>query len=222
MTSVSKSYDFVPGQTIESSQVDANFDDVVNYINGEVIVRDASKAFTAIPSGPGTDPTSPNQFARKQYVDNADNLRVKIDGSTAFTGIPSGPATNPSTANQFTRKQYVDDAVAAKVSLPNPVAPSLNITNPQIRVGNVVGTTDGVGEIGFPFASAFPTACIGVCITIGDVNAGGMVVGVKGLSAGGFTAAVWSPTVVASIGGGYGVVRQTNSSVRLNYIAFGY
>ena len=213
MTVVAKTYTFIPGTPIESAQANQNFDDLVNYINGEVIVRDASKAFTAIPSGPGTDPSSDNQFARKAYVDQ----RVKIDGTTAFTGIPSGPPTNPTTANQFTRKQYVDDLVAPKVALPG-------ITNPQIRVGNVASppNTDVNGEIGFTFSTPFPNTCIGVCITIGDVNAGAMVAGVKGINASGFTAAIWSPIVVAGLGGGYGVSRQASSAVRLNYIAFGY
>ena len=216
MTAIAKTYTFVPGTPIESDQANQNFDDLVNYTNEEVIVRDASQAFTAIPSGPGIDPTSPNQFVRKQYVDNADNLRVKIDGSTPFTGIPSGPAANPTTPNQFARKQYVDEAVAAQVDLPG-------IANAQIRVGNVVSTTDAVGEIGVNFDSPFPNTCIGVCITIGDVGVGSMVAGVRNekLSRVGFQAAIWNANVATDLSGGLGVTRQASSLVRIYYIAFG-
>lgn len=61
--------DFVNGTPAEADQVDQNFDDILNYINTEVIVRDAAVAFTSIPSGPNSDPTTANQFTRKQYVD---------------------------------------------------------------------------------------------------------------------------------------------------------
>jgi hypothetical protein len=219
MAVFTKTYTFTAGAKVKASEANQNFNDISTFLNNSVVHVDASKAFTGVPLGPSTDPTVDNHLARKLYVDQ----RVKIDGTTAFTGIPSGPATNPTTDNQLTRKKYVDDLVGtSKVSLPSPVAPSVTAANPQLRIGNVVGTTDVNGEVAFSFQTAFPTACLGVCITIGDVGAGAMVAGVKTLTASGFTAAIWTPTVVAVISGGNGVSRQASSAVRLNYIAIGY
>lgn len=219
MTSVSKSYDFVPGQTIESAQVDANFDVLVNYTNGEVIVRDASKAFTAIPSGPGTDPTSPNQFARKQYVDNADNLRVKIDGSTAFTGIPSGPATNPTTANQFTRKQYVDDSAVTPLTF----RPSMANTGQIIKARDAVVVTDAFGQATVPFVDgSFPTECTTVVVSSGDAGVATQFISVFGRTTSGFSVRCFTSDVVNPFGTGYTVNRAVSQSVRVSYIAIGY
>lgn len=216
MAVFTKTYTFTAGTKVKASEANQNFNDVSTFLNNSVVHVDASKAFTGVPLGPSTDPSVDNHLARKKYVDDAVALRVKIDGTTAFTGIPTVPASSPTTDNQLTRKKYVDDLVGtSKVSLPS-------TTSPQMRVGNVVGTTDANGEITFTFSTAFPTACLGVCITIGDVSAGGMVAGVKTLTTSSFTAAIWTPTVVAGIGGGYGVSRQASSAVRLNYIAVGY
>lgn len=165
MSAVSKSHTFVPGTDIESAQANQNFDDLVNYTNNEVIVRDASKAFTAIPSGPGTDPTSPNQFARKQYVDQ----RVKIDGTTPFTGIPSGPATNPTTANQFTRKQYVDDSAVTPLTQRPTI--NNNATGVKMTSQTVVTATDANGDVTVTFPAGHLTTCTNVVAVSGNINA---------------------------------------------------
>lgn len=59
----------VNGQPNDGSQVAANFTAIANWINANAVHLDGSKAFTAIPSGPGSDPTTANQFTRKAYVD---------------------------------------------------------------------------------------------------------------------------------------------------------
>ena len=220
MTAVSKTHTFVAGTAIESAQANQNFDDLVNYTNNEVIVRDATKAFTAIPSGPATDPTTANQLTRKQYVDNADNLRVKIDGSTAFTGIPSGPATNPTTANQFTRKQYVDDSAVTPLTF----RPSMAATGQIIKVGDAVVSADANGQAYVPFASPFPTAVTTVVVTSGDNGAGTQFISVNGggqRTVSGFGVTCYGQTVVAGPFGGF-VLERTSGSVRVSYIAFGY
>jgi len=208
MTSVSKTYTFTPGTDIESAEVNQNFDDVVNYVNAEVIVRDGSKAFTAIPSGPGTDPTTANQFARKQYVDNADNLRVKIDGTTAFTGIPSGPATNPTTINQFTRKKYVDDADA--------VRPTMAATGQIIKAADAVVTTDGFGHATVTFPAAFPTALDTIVVTSGDANVNTQFMSIFAKSTTSFTVRCYTVDVASNA-----LVRALSQSVRVSYIAIG-
>ena len=62
-------YNFVAGTPSVADNVDQNFTDLVNWINTNAVHLDGSKAFTAVPSGPATDPVSANQLARKAYVD---------------------------------------------------------------------------------------------------------------------------------------------------------
>lgn len=212
MTAVAKTYTFVPGTPIESDQANQNFDDLVSYLNAEVIVRDGSKAFTAIPSGPGTDPTTSNQFARKQYVDNADNLRVKIDGTTAFTGIPSGPATNPTTDNQFTRKKYVDDSAVTPLTY----RPSMAVTGQIIKAGDAVVTTDAFGHAYVPFSTAFGTALDTIVVTSGDANVPTQFMSIYSKNNSGFTVRCFTVDVASNA-----LVRAITQSVRVSYIAIG-
>jgi hypothetical protein len=219
MTVVAKTYTFIPGTPIESSQANQNFDDIVNYINGEVIVRDGSKAFTAIPSGPGTDPSSPNQFARKQYVDNADALFVKIDATTAFTGIPSGPATNPTTANQFTRKQYVDDSAITPLTF----RPRMANQGQIIKARDSVVTTNSLGEATVAFVDgAFPTECTTVVVSSGDAGVPTQFMSIFGRNANGFQVRCFTVDVVNPFGLGWTVNRAVSQTVRVSYIAIGY
>ena len=98
MSAVAKTYTFVPGTDILSSQVNQNFDDLVGYTNAEVIVRDGSKAFTAIPTGPATNPTSANQFARKQYVDDREAVVTAVT-TTHTTDLTKRPTINNNATN---------------------------------------------------------------------------------------------------------------------------
>jgi len=62
-------YNFVNGSNADSEQVDQNFADINAWLVANAMQIDGSKAFTAVPSGPATDPTTANQLARKAYVD---------------------------------------------------------------------------------------------------------------------------------------------------------
>jgi hypothetical protein len=216
MTAVSKTYTFVSGTPILAAEANQNFNDIVDYINGEVIVRDASKAFTVIPSGPGTDPTTANQFARKQYVDNADALRVKIDGTTDFTGIPSGPATNPTTINQFTRKKYVDDSAVTPLTF----RPSMAATGQIIKARDEVVTTDAFGHATVNFVGAFPTALDTIVCMSGDATVPTQFMSIHAKNNSGFTVRCFTSDVVNPFGP-YTVNRATLQSVRVSYIAIG-
>jgi len=214
MTAVAKTYTFVPGTTIEAAQANQNFDDIVGYINSEVIVRDASKAFTAIPSGPGTDPSTSNQFTRKQYVDDADALRAKLDGTTAFTGIPSGPNSDPTTDNQFARKKYVDDKTKFR--------PTVNTEGQIFKTGESVVSTDAFGHATISFAAAFPTAIDTILLTNNDATVPSQFLSVHARSASSFTVRCYTAAVVADGFGGFALQRATNQSVRVGYIAIGH
>lgn len=69
MVTLAVTNDFSPNTLAEANDVDQNFADIVTWANTNVIQKDAGIAFTAIPSGPASDPTGDNQFARKRYVD---------------------------------------------------------------------------------------------------------------------------------------------------------
>jgi microcystin-dependent protein len=69
MATASVTYTFANGTNADGTQVNSNFTSVLNFLNTEVIQRDASVAFTAIPTLPATTPTLDNHAVRKAYVD---------------------------------------------------------------------------------------------------------------------------------------------------------
>ena len=86
MATAAVTYTFVPNTLVKSSEANTNFQDIVDFLNGSVIHKDASIAFTAIPSGPSSDPTDDNQFARKAYVDMACGVISKSTTWGSSTG----------------------------------------------------------------------------------------------------------------------------------------
>jgi len=85
----SMTYTFVNATTASASEVNANFTTLVNWIAANAMQVDGSVAFTSIPSGPASDPTTANQFARKAYVDAASSVVGSIimyGGAAAPTG----------------------------------------------------------------------------------------------------------------------------------------
>lgn len=68
-SNVSVTYNFVAGTDAVADQVDTNFNDIVSWVNTNAVHLDGTKAFTGIPSGPSSDPTTANQLTRKAYVD---------------------------------------------------------------------------------------------------------------------------------------------------------
>lgn len=70
MATVTIPYTFVNGsQNADATQVNSNFSTLATFLNTEVIQRDASIAFTQIPTLPATNPTLANHATRKAYVD---------------------------------------------------------------------------------------------------------------------------------------------------------
>lgn len=70
MATPSVTYTFAPHTLIKASEANTNFQDIIDFLTNEVIHKDASVAFTVTPSGPSSDPTTNDQFARKKYVDD--------------------------------------------------------------------------------------------------------------------------------------------------------
>ena len=88
MATAAVTYTFANGTNADGTQVNSNFTSVVDFLNTETIQRDASIAFTAIPSLPATDPTTDNQVVRKAYVDNflPAGVITQYGAATAPTG----------------------------------------------------------------------------------------------------------------------------------------
>ena len=88
MATAAITYTFANGTNADGTQVNSNFMSVLNFLNTETVQRDASIAFTAIPSLPATDPTTDNHVVRKAYVDNYTPAGVitQYGGTAAPTG----------------------------------------------------------------------------------------------------------------------------------------
>jgi hypothetical protein len=73
----------------DANQVMANLNAIKNWLNTNAVQLDASKATTGTLSGPASDPSTSNQYARKAYVDATDlgNVRMgcSISGSQVCT-----------------------------------------------------------------------------------------------------------------------------------------
>jgi len=109
MATAAVTYVFANGTNADGTQVNSNFTSVVNFLNTETVQRDASIAFTAIPSLPATDPTTDNQAVRKAYVDNfiPAGVITQYGAASAPTGwvLCQGQAlsrTNPLYSRLFT------------------------------------------------------------------------------------------------------------------------
>jgi hypothetical protein len=71
MATVTIPFTFVNNtQNADATQVNSNFSTLASFLNTEVIQRDASVAFTQIPTLPSTTPTLANHATRKGYVDS--------------------------------------------------------------------------------------------------------------------------------------------------------
>lgn len=70
MATLTMPFVFTGGTYAVAAQVNSDFTILYGWVNGgSAIWADASRAFTAVPSGPSADPASSNQLARKFYVD---------------------------------------------------------------------------------------------------------------------------------------------------------
>lgn len=131
-----KSYTFVAGTLIEAAEVNQNFDDIIGYINTDVIIRDASRAFTSIPTGPATDPTTNNQFTRKKYVD--DQVKVVADDLDALETVVTNNDTSADTALALRLQgYYTNSSQTTTTAVTN---------NPKILVGAKLVNFNGNGE----------------------------------------------------------------------------
>lgn len=193
---------FVPGTDIESAEVNQNFTDVKDFIDTYVVKRNASTAFTSIPSGPATDPTTSDQFTRKQYVDNQD--------ATITTSV-----TNLTTT--VTNNKTAQDAGFVARPTVSGVA-----SNPIIKATDAVVNTDIYGQATVTFPAAFPNAISTVVVSSGDAGVNTQFISVVSKSTSNFVVRCYTPTIVADGFGGFTVQRAISQAVRVSYVAVGY
>jgi hypothetical protein len=93
-------YSFSANTTILSAEANTNFADIVSFLNGEVIHKDAAIAFTNVPSGPASNPSSDNQFTRKKYVDDECDSHVN-DRAKIVKRVVSGSGHDSITTSAF-------------------------------------------------------------------------------------------------------------------------
>lgn len=123
-SNVAVTYNFTAGTPAVADDVDQNFTDVVNWINANAVHLDGSKAFSAIPSGPATDPTTANQLTRKAYVD----AYALPSAWTAPTLVNSW--VNNGAGHQNARYRKIGDVVYIEGSIKNGVLNGVIFTLP--------------------------------------------------------------------------------------------
>lgn len=112
MPSASVPNNFSNNTAADAEEVDANFAALVSYINTNCVLKDASVAFTAVPSGPATDPATDNEFARKAYVDAAGvATECRLYKSTTLTTSAATLASWTETADTSGFYAAADDEI---------------------------------------------------------------------------------------------------------------
>lgn len=115
---------FTDGTATSAPAMNANFTAILNWINTNAVHLDGTKAFTAVPSGPATDPTTANQLTRKAYVDakvwatanlaDASVTTAKIvDANVTTVKIADANVTTPKIADgAITSAKILDGTIA--------------------------------------------------------------------------------------------------------------
>lgn len=87
MTALSLTYTLTNGTTNDATQVEQDFTDILNYINGSVVRTDGANAMTAALSLSG-DPTADSHAVRKAYTDGPYVLATNGTAGTWATNVP--------------------------------------------------------------------------------------------------------------------------------------
>ena len=137
MTTLSKQYTFSSGAVAESAKVNVNFDDIINYVNGSVVLKDASVAMTGILTLPNSDPTTNNHAARKKYVDD----KVAAVTTSTLSAIAQG-STSSAVVGTLAGGEHF-----------------------KMSVGYNVGSVDGSGDLSVVLSPAFANGVVSVQVT---------------------------------------------------------
>lgn len=184
MATAAVTYTFAAGGTILAAQHNTNFSDLVTYINTHAIHKDGSIAFTAVPSGPATDPTSDNQLARKAYVD------------ARTLGLLGSDIDTADTANFSTVETTLMEATFTMPTLASPRAVIFVVSLPDIEYVSGAGAvvtlklTNGANTLydswttSYGSATGAPAHRTVVCVDNAFWTAGAQTVRLRGLTSG--------------------------------------
>lgn len=208
-TEASKTNTFVPGTDIEAAKVNQNFDDLVGYMNSSLMTKDGGTAFTGIPSGPATYPTTANQLTRKQYVDGVLGFSsgttplytIAATVKSAFAAVTASLATV--TANVVQRLKFVGAGGGVSAG-----APAVASNQYQFQAGHGGVFLDGTKRATITLPVAFPTGLLTVLAVAGAEDE----MGVFGMIVDGYTTSSFRVTLP-----GAGI-----SYHKINWIAIGW
>jgi hypothetical protein len=143
MATTSVPYSFTNATNADATKVNADFTALINFINTEVIHRDGSIAFTALPTL-AADPTVSTQAARKGYVDSA-----------VLAGVLSGDVTGTVGATTIAAGVIVNADVNASAAIGfAKLAGVLNnggTTNPLVTISASAPSGGAAGDIWFKY-----------------------------------------------------------------------
>lgn len=210
MPTLIKQFTFVADTNIAPNQVNANFDDIVSFINNELIHKDGTRAMTAHLSLLAADPASDNQAARKAYVD------AKANASTGVANAAQTAANNAQTAAnnaQVTADRRARGLDSNSAQAPVDVGkPDWNVTSMLIQGGTAVVNTNASGTGVLTFPSQFPNACLAVVANPGALVFNHYLVFHDSGSKGAIAFDVFK----------HDGTKFANSTIRITYIALGW
>lgn len=167
MASLSIPNSFTNDTNADALLVNANFAAVAAFANTETIQRDASVAFTAVPSGPGVDPTTSNQLTRKSYVDTKVAAFVPAAGSIALAQLAADSVDSSKIVNASIAGGDIAAGTILGSNLATGTVSSSNIVDATIVGGDIAANTVT------PANTTFGGAWVSTGMTYGNITGGG-------------------------------------------------
>lgn len=129
---------FTDGTATSAPAMNANFTAILNWVNTNAVHLDGTKAFTAVPSGPATDPTTANQLTRKAYVDAKVWATANYaDASVTTAKIVDGNVTTPKIADGAITSAKIADGTIVTGDIADGAITSAKILDGTIATGDL-------------------------------------------------------------------------------------
>lgn len=176
MSSLTKTYTFIAATTIEPSEVNQNFDDIVSFVNESVAHLDGP-TFTGPVVLPAVSPTSDNHAARKKYIDD------QLTSSAAATAATAA------------------SALATAVSNAASATTAARLAAPKVGGGSASGVSNVAGDITFAHGLAWTPTTVNVVAKEQGSGVGGLILNIQNVDSVGITFRVHSASTGAIFAG---------------------